>query len=460
MQTTSSHPYRTIIAIWFGWLLAVIGFQFLATARLQPQWPDYAQFWTIAATAPEAKPGYQVGHKYLTEPFMNNQVAWDSEYYLGIAVGGYNDPQIPALVGGVFGSPGSFDYHHPPQSFTKEETVSLSYAFFPFYPMVTRVFIVPLSLLGMNQVATATLAAVIVSALGALMGMLALYELTRDSLGEEGALRAAFYLLIFPTGFFMAQVYTEGLFVGLAFGSLAFLKRGNWFMAAMLAGFATLTRAVGVALVIPMAITWIRTREWYWLDLEWRQIFLNKGFPAMPFVRAICAFTPLIVFLFWKFSYWGLAFDYVEGNYFGRGYLDIGQAVFMWKEAIQSMFMGLTSETVVRIAGASYFNEYLHRQHSAYYLTEFIGLIIGLTTIWSVRKSHPELAWFSFAVFIISWGSGPLQGIQRYILGAPAVFVGLATWGRNPVFDRIWTIVSILLMGLLAMIYAFNMWVA
>jgi len=57
-------------------------------------------------------------------------------------------------------------------------------------------------------------------------------------------------------------------------------------------------------------------------------------------------------------------------------------------------------------------------------------------------------------------GSGPAQGIIRYILGAPAVFVMLAKWGKNPVFDRVWTIASILLMGLLATLFAFNYWVA
>jgi hypothetical protein len=36
----------------------------------------------------------------------------------------------------------------------------------------------------------------------------------------------------------------------------------------------------------------------------------------------------------------------------------------------------------------------------------------------------------------------------------------LAGWGNKPVFDRAWTMLSILLMGLLAMLFAFNMWVA
>jgi hypothetical protein len=75
-------------------------------------------------------------------------------------------------------------------------------------------------------------------------------------------------------------------------------------------------------------------------------------------------------------------------------------------------------------------------------------------------KTHPEIAWFSIAIVLISWGSGPAQGIHRYVLGAPTVFIALARWGKNPVFDRAWTILSILLMGMLAMLYAFNMWVA
>jgi hypothetical protein len=40
------------------------------------------------------------------------------------------------------------------------------------------------------------------------------------------------------------------------------------------------------------------------------------------------------------------------------------------------------------------------------------------------------------------------------------LYITLARWGKNPLFDRIWTIVSLLLMGLLVMLYSFNFWVA
>ena len=261
--------FRKIVLIWLAWALLVIGFQALATARFKPVFPDRAQDWTTSYTNLST---YQVDRPYLLEPFMNNQVCWDSEYYISIALGGYDDPKVPHLT--PYGSTTVWqDGMLLGGNLYNGQSLSLNYAFFPFYPWVMWVFIQPLKLIGLNLTATATLAGVIVSALGALLGMLALYDLTLDSLGEEGAMRAAFYLLIFPTGFFLIQVYTEGLFVGLAFSCLAMLRRGKWLPAALLGAAATLTRAVGVALIIPMALTWFRTGDWLDIDLEWRQIY-------------------------------------------------------------------------------------------------------------------------------------------------------------------------------------------
>jgi len=421
--------FRFILPLWLAWVLIVIGFQALATARFLPQWPDRAQEWTERFTGSR----YQQDDVYLIDPFMNDQVAWDSEYYLGIATGGYDDPRIPTLT--TFGS--RIPANEP--GLNLKGSYSLSYAFFPLYPWTIWLVHWPLKLFRLDPIAASTLAGVIVSALGTLAGMLALYDLTRDSLDEDGARRAVFYLLIFPTGFFLVQVYSEGMFVGLAFGCLAMLKHRQWIPAAFLGAAAALTRAVGVALVIPMAITWFRSGEWMDLSLERRQIFLS-GIPWR-IGKALLVFTPLIAFLIWKSSYLGSAFDTVETNFFGRGVLNLGYAFSAWSEAYKSMFIGNSERT-------------------AYYLTEFIGLIIGVVTCVACLKYNPEVALFSLAVLVISWGSGPAQGIQRYILAAPAVFVMLARWGRNPIFDRAWTIFSLLLMGLLAMLFAFNYWVA
>ena len=134
--------------------------------------------------------------------------------------------------------------------------------------------------------------------------------------------------------------------------------------------------------------------------------------------------------------------DFVQSENYGRGFLQLGAAFGIWANAFRSMLSGLEP------------------QHTAYYITEFLGLVLGVAACAAVIRSHPEIAWFSVAVLIFSWGSGPAQGMHRYILAAPAVFVALAYWGRNPVFDRAWTILSLMVMSTLAMLYAFDMWVA
>ena len=410
-------PTRIIVLTWLAWAIIVIAFQAWMSARLIPQWPDRSLSWTTDFTGPD----YQQGQKYLLEPFMNNQVAWDSEYYLAIGVGGYDDPATD-LIG-------------PP-----DNQLTLSYSFLPFYPLLIRLFAVPLSVFGLKSIATATLAGVIVSALGALGAMFALYDLTRDSLGEEGALRTAFYLIIFPTGFFLLQVYTEGVFAGLAFGCLAMLRRKKWIAAAILASCTVLTRAVGVAIFVPLFINWLRTGDWMDLDLEWRQIF-HQGIPLQSLGRAFLVFVPLITFFIWKFSYYGIAFDYVEQQFYGSRFMDLGRAFFAWAEAWLSMFIGIPERT-------------------ANYTLIFFIFVLGIIACIKTIKNYPEAAWFSLAVIIISLGSGPPSGMHRYILTTPAIFIFLASLGRNPVFDRAWSIFSILWLGALAALFALNMWVA
>ena len=179
-------------------------------------------------------------------------MSWDSEYYLSIALGGYGDPQMRSI-------PPAFKWSSPQIELKGEapdEWISMNHAFLPFYPLVTRVLYYPLQIFGLNPIATATLSGVIVSLLGTLLSMLALHDLARDDLGDSGGVRAAFYLIIFPAGMFLAQVYTEGLFLGLSFATLALARRQKWVWAALIAMGAVWTRATGGLLLIPLL--------WYW----------------------------------------------------------------------------------------------------------------------------------------------------------------------------------------------------
>ena len=404
----SSRSLRNLVFLWLAWVFILLGFQAWTGMRFQVKHPDYALEWTPIDTALS----YKLDKPYLNEPFMNQQVAFDSEYYLSIATVGYADPKVTA--GDIHG-----------------ETIPLNYAFMPFYPAVIRLVAFPLRLLHLTPIATSTLAGVIVSVLGTLAGMLALYDLARDELGEAGGFRAAFYLLIFPAGFFLAMVYTEGLFVGLAFGALALIRCKQWLLAVLLAVFATWTRAVGVALVIPLVIAFVHSGQW-------REIsFSRHGLKTL--ALAIVLLAPFVAYIVWRASTWGQLFQLVEDDYFGRGLFALSESFMGWRQAFQSLFGP-------------------HPQTSAYYMVEFGATLLGFVACAFTYRRYPELTWFSLAVIVVSLTSGYPQGMHRYVMTAPVVFIFLSRLGRNEAFDRLWTLLSTLIMGAMALLFAADMW--
>lgn len=407
---------RTIILTWLAWALIVIGFQSLVAARLQLQRPDFALDWTPSETTAQA----QDDHPYLLDPFMNHQVSWDSEYYLSIAIAGYDDTTVQTAP--------------PPwrPDLIRHEPVSLNYAFFPFYPFLIRIFSIPLRILPMTPIARATLAGVVVSLLGTLGAMFALFDLTREWLDDESGLRAAFYLIVFPSGFFLAQVYTEGLFIGLAFGSLAVLRHRKWWWAGVLAVCATWTRAVGITLIIPLGLAWVKA-------VDWDQVLASR-FDWKALAPGLVVLAPLFALWVWWF-YNGEQFRFVEEAFFGRESLQVMDSLRIWLRTLSGLNAANTQSLV-------------------YYVLEIVATLLAIVACGSTFREEPGLTLFGLAVIAVSFFSAVPQGMLRYVLAVPSLFIMLARWGRHAAFDRVWTTASVLLMGLSAMLYTFDFWVA
>src|SRR5687768_2392621 len=401
-----------ITLLWLAWVVIILSFQWIVTTRLEIQHPDLAVSWTKSQTRPNSNEG----KIYLLEPFMNRQVAWDSEYYLGIAVGGYNDPRAGAVVNPNTGN-----------------QVIKNYSFFPFYPYVLRVFALPFKLIGLNPLAAASFAGVMVAALGTLAGLLALWDMTRPYFEEEDAHRAVFYALIFPTAFFFAMVYTEGLFIGLAFGALALSKRGQWVWASILSLLAVWTRAHGAILVLPLLLFWL-------MQIKWREP-LKSQVTWKWFLRGGLALLPLAGYLLWRNSAFGQGWAELQEFYFGRGLMSIDSSIEAWKQAFD-------------------YARYTGGGHAQIYFAIELGsvLLAFIASLWLMRRD-PAVALFSLAVVLFSAFSGSAVSMARYMLIAPALYIFLAQLGRNQTFDRAWTIFSILLLGMEASLFAAEMWV-
>ncbi|HEY6607878.1 MAG TPA: mannosyltransferase family protein [Candidatus Limnocylindria bacterium] len=400
-----------LVLIWAGWAIALLAFQEIVVARVAPARPDAVLEWTASETGLQRANG----RPYLGVDTLATHIAFDSEYYLSIAAVGYDDPLVPQYSG-------------------PDGDVPLNYAFLPGYPFAMKVVAAPLTWFGIAPAPAAAVAGVAVSLGATLVAMLALFRLARPHLADAGGIRTAFYLLIFPTGFFLAQVYSEAFFLAASFGALAAMVERRPFIAAAFSVVAVLTRPVGVALVPAAAVALLlllRQRR----EAE-REISRTE---LIGWVVALLA--PLVTYLAWSASEMGRTFDVVQREYFGRGMLDLEASWTVWTTTLAGLGEALPETRV-------------------YYGLEVAAVVLAvIASVWAFRR-WPAAAVFGLATLVIAMTSGVPQGMVRYVLAVPVVFLLLARLGGHPAFDRVWTVVSLMLMALLAALYSVDFWVA
>lgn len=408
---------RQIVLIWLAWSIIIVGYMTYASVRYKPERPDNALTWSAGETNRRSN----ADNPYLLDPTLNALVAWDSEYYLAIATTGYEDTENIAPVE------------------EDGEIHSKSYAFFPLYPYLMKVLRLPFVLFGFSDIGASTIAGMLISLFGTLAGMLAIYDLCREELGEEGVVRSAFMMLIFPVSFFFAVIYTEGLFVGLAFGSLAFLRRKQWLTAAFLAVLATWTRSVGAVLLLPLLLAWA---------FEFFKRGEKRGIPSLsePEKRHLllilpALFAPLLAYFLWRMAF-GVHFDFVQDNWFGNKLFDIGATMEAWRQFLEH----------VETSPEARFHMILGLSAVA------LGIF---SCIWNARK-YPYLALFGFIALLIPMTGGwtGTNSAIRYVLVMPTLWIMLGQWSKNVVFEKAWTLLSILLLAMQAFLFSVDMWSA
>ncbi len=232
-----------ITTYWFFWCFILILYQQVITNRFFLKKPDTALDWTVFETQ-EYSWNYR---PYLLEDFLNQHVAWDSEFYLAIADKGYDNDKV-RVTGG------------------RGEVYSLNYAFFPLYPLLIKIFSIPLFFIEkikiLSHIELLVLSGVIVSMLGTLLGLISFYFfLKKNNFLSEEAFKGIFYLSIFPSAFFMGEVYTEGIFCGILFLTLLVTIYKKKWLSAILASLLFLTRPVGIMVVVFIFLEFLKETD-------------------------------------------------------------------------------------------------------------------------------------------------------------------------------------------------------
>ncbi len=124
-------------------------------------------------------------------------------------------------------------------------------AFFPLFPLLERL-LMPLT--GGN----AALAGLLIANIACFGAFALLRILVEREYGRTVARRTLLYLVLFPYSLFLAAAYAESLFLLLSVATFLALRERRWWLAGLLAALATLTRPVGILLLLPLALELIR----------------------------------------------------------------------------------------------------------------------------------------------------------------------------------------------------------
>ena len=151
---------------------------------------------------------------------------WDGAWYLKIVNAGY--------------------------SYTPGEHSSVG--FFPFYPLLVKA----VSLFGID----AAISAVLVSNISFLAAAILLHELIRVDYPDERVSRFAItFLVLSPVSFFFSSAYTESTFLALAVGAFLAARTDRWLIACLCGMCLAATRNVGVTILVPMVVEYLRQRS-------------------------------------------------------------------------------------------------------------------------------------------------------------------------------------------------------
>ena len=315
--------------------------------------------------------------------FLGAFTRWDAGAYLDIAQSGYVGAGRESLA-----------------------------AYWPLYPLLVRA---GTTLLGGSETAFAV-SGVLVANAALLIALAGLYALARPRIGNDRALLAVTYLLIYPTTIFLSAAYAESAFLAFAVMSAHQAERSHWLRSAVLAALAALTRPFGALAVLPLIFAARRSRS------------------AGPRMFAI-ALAPL------AFLAWAAYLGSISGDP-----LDVVHVYAAWGSAARSPIA-----TVADLFDPSVYG--------------FPWFVFGLFVLFAALAVESWRRWgwgfgaYGAAVLLVVAASGSLTSSMRYELAMFPAFVALAALTDRAALRIAWTIVSTSVALLFAGMFALYYWI-
>jgi len=316
-------------------------------------------------------------------------------------------------------------------SITKVGYTEQTYAFFPLLPLLTRL------VTEVTRLDTAVIGVVIVN-LAIFFALFVFYRLLKLDFDELTSRRALFFFLLFPTAFFLQAFYSESLFLLLTLSAFYLTRKGQWFIAVICAGLASLSRFLGVFLLFPLLAELI-SQNGLLITLREKKRELGSLF-LIPLL-----FSTYLVFLLATTSN-PYKFIQVQKDWDRIG--SPGQALSPII-VIQQNWATLLSQN--NFSGGSIIN-----------FLDLIFLISALILLILAIKQGVRLSYLIYAglCLFLPLVSGSLVSMMRFLLIIFPLFIVLANLAQRSFWNYLIMLVFAFLQAQLVISFIFGLWVA
>lgn len=363
---------RKTIIFFIFWLLAVNVFALLVLNRFNLE-GDTAYSWIDPSKLVQDK----------SWNIIDLHAKWDSFWYLDIARNGY--------------------------IYNGSDKLS-NIVFFPLYPMLIK----GVSLFFGNNLILAGWLLSIVFLLGAILYIYKIVKEFHPGIDPESPI---FYLLIFPTAFFLNAVYTEALFLFLSAAVFYYAFKRQFVLAGALGFLAGLTRVTGILLFIPLVWEYYRHHSFRGLfDKKFLPLLLVPLGTFLFFIYHQISFGDFLLF-FKVESSWGRSFQFNKGHF-----------SLISHPAVINFVLDIL------FAGFAFVISYL-----------------------ALKRSWVSYGLYMLATIFVALSTGTFMSIGRYILVLFPMYISLASI-KNEHFRDIYALGSILLLAMNITLFVNNYW--
>ena len=290
-------------------------------------------------------------------------------------------------------------------SIARDGYLPLTYFYFPLYPILIKI----LAIVFGGSFTAYGISGLILSNAFLFIAMVGLYKLAKMLYSEKSAYLTVIFLLTFPTTFFLGSFYNDSLFLAFAVWSFYFAINKNWLPAIILAGLASATRVVGIALAAGIAI------EYLFGELRLNQLLLLKErtckVVAKGLIVGVLSVSGLLIYMMYLHNKTGSALEFFRNvSIFGE---QRSTDLIMLPQVFYRYFFKILPNINYNYFPAV-FTPYLE-------ISSAIFAVIILTIM--IFRSRISFTVYSILAFLIPAFSGSFSSMPRYLLAIFPIFL-------------------------------------